>query len=69
MKLHLVQIGCNRTDVLTVGDDFATESETRVGAQLTLEVRPVHLLALGAVVDANAEDVVTAKHVCGKKLS
>lgn len=64
MKFHLVQKGCNRTDVLTVGDDFATESKARVGTQLTLEVRAVHLLALGAVVDANAQDVVTTKHVC-----
>lgn len=60
-----VQIWCNRSDVLAVWNDLALELNTGVSTHLAFEVRTVHLLALRAVSDADAQEIKATHQILG----
>lgn len=54
---EFVQVWCNRSDILAVWNDLAFKLDTGVSTHLAFEVRAVHLLALRAVTDADAQEI------------
>lgn len=62
-----VEEGCNRTDILAVGNGFAFEFQAGFGAGLTLEVVTKHFLTLCAVVEADLNKIYAGHGVCVKR--
>lgn len=56
-SFELVEEGRYGRDVLTVGDQLASELDASLGTQLPLEVWSEHFLALGTVPDAHSNGV------------
>lgn len=51
------------SNVVTIWNYFATKFYARIGTKLPVKVCTVQLLALGTVVDANSQEVITAHYI------